>query len=715
MSLVKALEIYTKLQGNPHSQESLTAGLPITNDPLDFTLLQRAAQRIGLEIKQEKRSIRELFHFAMPCIIILNDKKWAVLLNTTHDEATLILMDHGEQRTQLSLKALEEVYTGEVIFLTQALRPPSTYFSTFRWFFDILKQHRSLYVQAIIAGGIVNLFLIITTFYVLIVYDRVIPHQGFDTLWVLTLGVIIIYLFDGILRIVRSYVIDEASKKADLQLGAQLFEHIMNTKMESRPHSSTAMAFHLKEFESLREFLSSSTLVTLSDLPYTLLLLLVIGLIGGHIVWIPILGIMLILAVSILVQPSLADYVKRLNQVTENKYSVLINAIANLEVVKCFNMHRQVQTQWETTLSSSAEVGNELKGFNHIVLAICSFLQNLSYIFVIVAGVYMISSGHLTFGGLIACSILTSRAIVPIHQVTSLIARFNQSIYSIKELSHIMNLPQERRTDITYQSRPDFKGTIQFINVDFSYPNQYLKSLKNFTLTIPAGERIGLIGRVGSGKTTLEKLVLGLYRPSYGHILIDGIEHSQIDPFELRKYIGYVPQDVCLWRGTLKHNILSGAADIPEEQFLKACDLSGVSEFVRFHPLGFNMMIAEDGSGLSQGQKQAVAIARALVHTPKILLMDEPTASMDPESELLFIDRLNKYLTNQTVIAITHRVPVLNLVKRVALIEQGQLLMEGPRDQVIARINEAHLKTKNQQNNSLASSASLRESDDATS
>lgn len=692
MSLIKALAGYTQLRGLSHTEESLKAGLPFNEDPLDFPFFERAAARIGVSVKVEKVNPKDLLHFNMPCIAIKQDGECVLVLKATLETLIFVKLDNIQTHQSISLEEFEKDFKNEIIFLNYVPKSSVSFFSAFSWFFEILKQYKSLYLQAAAAGAIVNFFLVITTVYSLIVYDRVIPHEGYETLWVLTMGVVIIYFFDTVLRIIRAHFLDQASEKADIHMGSNLFEKIINVRMESRPPSAASMAFHMKEFESVREFLSSSTLITISDLPFVLLLLLVIGLIGGYLVFVPLIGIILILLLSIFAQPALANYVRSYNESSEHKYSFIINAIANIENIKSFNMHRKVQTQWEDCLSTSTTISNRLKSFNHFVTTITYLIQNLTYVFVIVAGVYLISYRSITFGGLIACSILSSRSLVPISQIVGLISRFNQTVLSVKQLNHIMNSPQERHTDTSYSTLTEFKGSVEFVNIDFAYPTQRLKSLKNFNLKIPEGNRIGILGRIGSGKTTLEKLILGLYQPSYGHVLIDGIEISQIDPFDLRKNIGYVPQDIILWRGTLKYNILGGNVEVSEEEFMKACEIAGVLDFVRFHPLGFNMPIAEDGSGLSQGQKQSVAIARALINNPKILLMDEPTASMDTQSERLFINRLSAHLTNQTLIIITHRVPILSLANRIVLVEQGQVYMDGERDKVLSFLNEATLK-----------------------
>lgn len=688
MSLIKALSVYTKLRGSPHDEEGIVAGLPYNDNPMDFEFMERAALRMGVEVKKEFRPLEDLVHFSLPCILLLKDGTCPILLKITKTHAIYVELDSWTEQKTIEINLLQEIYSGEAIFFSHTLKPETTFFSIFGWFFDILKQHKHLYIQAAVAGAIVNILLIAATFYSLIIYDRVIPHQGFDTLWVLTLGVMLIYVFDGLLKVIRAHFLDQASKKADIHMGSDLFEKILNVRMESRPVSSASMAFHLKEFESVREFLSSTTLVTLSDLPFVILILIVIAMMGGYIVLVPIVGIILILMTTVIVQPALAGYVQKFNKITENKYASLINAITNLETVKSFNMHRKIQTQWENTLSQSTEVGNELKSFSHVVSSVTMFIQNLAYVFLIVVGVYLISNNNLSFGGLIACSILSSRALGPVSQVVGLIGRLNQTVLAVKELSQIMNAPQERSGSIAYQSHPNFKGTIEFVNVDFSYPHQRLKSLKNFNLKIPAGSRIGILGRIGSGKTTLEKLILGLYQPNYGHLLFDEVEAAQLDPFELRKHIGYVPQDVTLWRGTLKYNILAGASDVSEEFFLKICEIAGVTDFARLHPLGYNMPIAEDGSGLSGGQKQSLAIARALAVNPKIILLDEPTASMDPQSEAAFVKRLNDYLTDQTVIVITHRTPIMNILNRIVIVEGGQVFLDGPRDQVLSKIHQ---------------------------
>ncbi|MBX3457118.1 MAG: type I secretion system permease/ATPase [Candidatus Paracaedibacteraceae bacterium] len=703
MSLIAALELYTHLKGAPQTKESLLAGIA-AGDENSLEYFSRVAARVGLEAKEERRPLAELYHFSLPCFVRLKNDDIVVVTKVGREDITYISPQDWDTKTTCTLIEFNDIATDTVIHLSHTLRPKSDFFSVFGWFWNIIKQHKSLYFQAGLAGGIVNLFLIVTTFYSLTVYDRVVPHQGYDTLWVLTIGVLFIYLLDGTLRIIRSNFIDQASKKADVQIGSSLFEKLMNARMDFKPASSASMAFHLKEFESLREFMSSGTLVTLSDLPYTILLLIVIGLIAGNIVFIPIIAIILILLVSFLVQPSLSNYVKRLNEVSENKYSTLINSLINLEVVKSFNMHTKVQTQWENVLTNSAELSHDLKHFSHVVGTITSIIQNIAYVMIIVAGVYKIGEGDLTFGGLIACSILTSRTLGPVSQIVGLIGRINQSIFSIRELSHIMNMPQERQTHQGYQGIPNLNGTVEFINVDFNYPGQRLKSLRNFNLNIPSGSRLAFIGRVGSGKTTFEKLLMGLYQPSSGHILVDGIDVGQLDPFELRNHIGYVPQDITLWRGTLRHNIMAGLLKVDDDKFMQVCELAGVMDFVRLHPQGFNMMIGEDGSGLSQGQKQAVALARALITDPKIILMDEPTASMDPQSEANFLERLNHYLTDQTLILVTHRMTALGIVNRVVLVEQGQVFMDGPRDDVLRKLSEVRQKNTEMKKNDGAES-----------
>jgi len=443
------------------------------------------------------------------------------------------------------------------------------------------------------------------------------------------------------------------------------------------------LAHYLREFEGVREFFSSTTIVSLVDIPFAILFLVAIGMISISMVMVPITAIILILLISAAMQPSMKGSVKQLLSQMEYKHGILMESLSGLETVKSMNAEGRMLHKWEESVSGTALAANKVYYMTLLSSNGIFFIQNAAYVFLIVIGVYEVAAGTLSVGGLIAATILTTRAIASMGSVVGLTARFNQAYTSLKLLDVIVNLPAERSPTRRYIHRNVLEGDIDFIDVDFSYSGQKLKTLKNMSFKIKAREKVALIGRMGSGKTTIEKLILGLYQPNSGTILIDGIDMRQLDPVEVRSSIGYVSQEVYLFRGTVRDNISIASATADDQQILRASKLAGVDDFVRQHPMGYDMPIGEGGSGLSGGQRQSIAIARALLHDPTILVLDEPSASMDPESEYLLIKRLEEHVPEKTLIVVTHRNSVLALVDRILVIDQWYIIADGPRDKIL--------------------------------
>jgi len=555
-----------------------------------------------------------------------------------------------------------------------------------RWFWDTLKVFSTIYTQVVLASALINIFLLAGTLYAMNIYDRVLPNKAFDTLFVLSVGVFVIYLFDFILRMVRGYFIDIAGKNADVLLGSFLYERILGLQFKHRPASAGGLAHYLREFEGVREFFSSTTIVSLVDIPFAILFLVAIGMISLSMVVIPVVAILLILIISSLMQPSMKGSVRDLLSQMEYKHGILMESLSGLETVKSMNAEGRMLHKWEESVSGTALAANRVYYMTLLSNNSIFFIQNAAYVFLIVIGVYEVAAGNLSVGGLIAATILTTRAIASMGSVVGLTARFNQAYTALKMLDIIVNLPAERSRTMRYIHRTELEGDIEFVDVDFSYTGQKLKALKNISFKIKAGEKVALIGRMGSGKTTIEKLILGLYQPDSGTILIDGIDLRQLDPVEVRGSIGYVSQEIYLFRGTVRENIAIANATSDDQEILAASKIAGVDDFIRHHPLGYDMPIGEGGSGLSGGQRQSIGVARALLHDPTILLLDEPSASMDPESEYLLIKRLEEHIPEKTLLVITHRNSVLTLVDRILVIEQGRVVADGPRDEILAML-----------------------------
>ena len=696
-SLLLALMTLCKLLHTPRSADFLTAGLPLVNNKLTPQLFVRAAERAGLSSSLIKRPLAQISNLVLPAILMLNNDQTCILSHKNQNQLTLILPESSAGEKKIPLEKLEKEYSGYAFFIQ-----PQHHFNhnsksidfeqQKHWFWDVIVKSWPIYSEVLIASLLINIFALASPLFIMNVYDRVIPNHAVETLWVLAIGIFIVFLFDLTMKMLRGYFIDAAGKRADIILSSTIFKKILGIKMEAKPASVGAFANNLHEFESFREFLTSATLSTLIDLPFLIIFLIIIGILGGHLALIPLATIPLALSVGILIQKPLKNTINRLFGFSAAKSATLIETIGNLDSIKTSNAEGQIQKQWEDNIGELAKLGIKSRFYSACAVNFSVFFQQLASILVIIAGVYQIAAGHLTTGGLIACTILTGRALAPIAQVASLLTRFHQAKTSLNSINQLMALPTEYGENQEYLSRPDFKGNIEFKNVSFSYPNQGIKALNNISLKIKAGEKIALLGRVGSGKSTLEKLILALYEPDEGSILVDGTEIKQICPAELRRQIGYVPQDISLMAGSVKENINFGSKFAADADIIKAATIAGVNQFVDQHPSGFNMQVGERGAALSGGQRQAVAVARALLSSPVMLIMDEPSNAMDNSTEDSFKGRLAAQLASeQTLILVTHRASLLTLVDRIIVLENGQVVADGPKQKIMDNLKQGRI------------------------
>ena len=542
-----------------------------------------------------------------------------------------------------------------------------------------------------LASLLINLIALGTPLFTMNVYDRVVPNQATVTLWVLAVGICLAFIFDLILKMLRGICLDIAGKKSDLIISSTLFERIIGMEMKERPARVGSFAQNIHEFQSLRDFLSSLTLTTIIDLPFTLLLLIVIGIIGGALAWIPVLTLPIALLCSWALQKPVNAAVAKTMSLASERQALLIETLSSLDAIKVNNAQSERQFQWEQTLGSLSRLELRVKTLSSLASNLTGWFQQISGVVMIIVGVYMIIDGKLSMGGLIACYMLNGRALMPLGQLTGLIARYQQAKLTIKNTEKMMSLTQERRADENPLKREQLQGSIEFRDVDFSYPEQQNLSLHKINLTIQPGERIGIIGRSGSGKSSLSKLIVNLYQPSAGNLLIDGIDSRQLDVNDLRHSIGYVPQDIQLFNGTLRDNLLCGARYVDDETMLRAAELAGVNEFARLHPDGYNLQVGERGSQLSGGQRQAVALARALLLDPPLLLLDEPTSSMDNTSEEKIKHALAPCIAGKTLLLVTHRASMLSLVDRLIIVDKGRIIADGPKAVVMDALKKGQI------------------------
>jgi ATP-binding cassette subfamily C protein LapB len=554
------------------------------------------------------------------------------------------------------------------------------------WFWDAIAKCWPIYGEVLLASLLINLFALVTPFFTMNVYDRVVPNLAMETLWVLTIGVAIVFGFDLLLRTLRAYFIDVAGKRVDTMLSASLFAKVLGIRIADRPASVGAFANNVQEFESLREFVTSATITTLVDLPFALLFILAMAWLGGPIAWVPLVAFPLIVGFGLVMQRPLSRAVRESFRHSAQRQATLVETLAGLETIKSQRAEGPAQRRWEEAIGQLAKLGLRTRLIANTVINFSTFVQQAAYVAVVAIGVHLIAAEQLTVGGLIACTLLVGRVLAPLSQIAGLLTRYHHARTALASIDKTMSLADERPAEQEFVSRPQLQGAVEFRDVTFNYPGQEVAALTNVSFRIAPGERVALIGRIGSGKTTIEKLILGLHAPTSGSILIDGIESRQIDPVELRRDIGYVPQDIVLFYGSVRDNIVLGAPRIDDAAVLRAAGQAGVTEFVDSHPRGFAMPVGERGEAISGGQRQAIAIARAYLLQPPILLLDEPSNAMDNRTEEQFKARLAEQLDQRTLILITHRASLLSLVNRIIVIEAGRVAIDGPRDQVLAAL-----------------------------
>ena len=559
------------------------------------------------------------------------------------------------------------------------------------WFRDTLKRSRWLYADAIAASLVINLIALAAPLFVMNVYDRVVPNQATATLWMLAIGICGAYLFDLLLKSLRSLCLDLAGKKTDLIISATLFERIVGMAMKVRPARVGSFAQNIHEFQGMRDFLTSLTLASLIDLPFTLVILVVIAMLGGHLVWIPIIAFPLALGIGHMLQKPLTATMECTMALGAERQSSLIETLAGLDAVKVNNAESERQYQWEQTIGTLSRLELRVKVLSGLAMNITLLIQQVAGVAMIIFGVYQIIDGVLSMGGLVACYMLSGRALGPLAQLSGLLTRYQQAKVTMVSVDQMMELPQERNYDERPLSRKALQGAMTFREVNFTYPNQQNLALRGINLNVRAGEKIGIIGRSGSGKSSLAKLLVGLYQPDSGSLLVDGVDIRQIDVSELRHNVGYVAQDIQLLAGTLRDNLISGARYVDDEMVLQASELAGVHEFARLHPQGYELQVGERGQNLSGGQRQNVALARALLLNPPILLLDEPTSAMDNTGEERLKQRLQSVIENKTVILVTHRASLLSLVDRLLVIDRGQILADGPKAAVMEALKKGQI------------------------
>ena len=672
----------------PCSAPSLIAGLPLSDNRLTPALAVRALERAGFAAGLAKRSLDQIAEPLLPCLLFMREQKVCLLLALEDGEAVVSLPETAGGEIRVARSALEADLDGYVLF-AKLSRPASEKAPSDKpvaarnWFWGVIAEAWRVYAEVALAALMINLFALASPLFVMNVYDRVVPNQAIETLWALSLGVVIVFLFDFVLRTLRGYFVDTAGKAADVKIASRIFAQVLGIRMEAKPGSSGAFANNLREFETLRDVFTSATLVALIDLPFILLFVAVVWMIGGPIAIVPAIAIPTVLLTGLLLQWPLRRATQATFKEAAQKHGLLIECINGLEAIRASGAEGRTQRHWEEAVDATAVSTGKARFFATIGVNVASLAQNLTTVGIVIFGVHRIGEGLLTVGALVACTIIAGRAMAPLGQVAGILTRYHQARAAYQALTAMMALPVERPANKRFLHRPEIQGGITFSNVRFSYPGESMRALDGVSFRIEPGERVGLIGRVGSGKTTIEKLLLNFFEPDEGSILLDGTDLRQIDPVDLRRHIGAVLQDVTLFQGSLRDNITLGAGDVDDHRVLEVARLAGVDAFAARHPLGYDMIVGERGGQLSGGQRQAVVVARALLRDPPVLLFDEPTSAMDNSSENRFKRQLELTLPGKTLLLVTHRTSLLSLVQRLIVMDSGKIVADGPKEDVL--------------------------------
>ena len=692
-TLAASLTYLAAFHGRAVSREALLGGLPILDGRLSVALYDRAARRAGLETEAIKRDIVDIPALVLPAVLIMKNGTALILLGVDRANQSAKVLDPLTKPAAphvLALKAVSTEYTGYAFLVRAATEADARAVAAGdlprnHWFWSVVKVHWRSYGHIALAAFLTNMLALATPLFTMSVYDRVVPNGAIPSLIALSIGMGLAIAFDFLFRMVRSRMIDVTGKTVDVVLAANIFEHVMAVKMAQRPSSVGIIANQLRDFDSAREFFTSGSVVSVTDLIFAFLFIGVLFVIAGPLAWIPLMMLPVMILTGLALQRPLDRAMKRLQAESAARHGVLVETLSGLETVRATGAEARMQTAWERSVAATARSGEDVHFWSSISLTTANAASQVTSLALLVIGVFLILDGKLTVGALVAANMLAGRVLAPIAGIASVITRGTQTLTSLKAIDRIMSLERERSPQRAYVSRKIDQGQIAFENVSFAYPGAPGNALEKVSFRIEGGEKVGIIGRVGSGKTTVGRLLLGFYEAKDGRILVDGVDSRQYDPSDLRAGIGFAMQDTDLFFGKLRDNIALGKPEATDEEVLLAARLSGVESFIAGHPMGYDMPISEGGRSLSGGQKQAIGLARVLIRKPRVLFLDEPTAHFDIRSEAEFLERLKAIRDERmTIIISTHRLSLLNMVDRLLLFDNGRLVADGPRDKVLA-------------------------------
>ena len=680
--LLEATRLFLRHHGVRKSGAAIRDAVEMPHDIFATGHAISALSNLGFKTSFGSIKLSKLKAEMLPLILFRKDGVALFVKELSDDNKYICTSPEAPKNDQhLSSLELSEIYSGYVI-LAKELTKTEKKERDGHWFFSAFRKSKWLYVQVMVAAMVSNFLSLSTSLFTMTVYDRIIPNGAFESLIALSIGVIIALAFDFLIKGLRANFIDVASKSADLEISRRLFDRILKFSPAEQQQKTGAMAGTIREFESLREFFNSSTLVILIDLPFVFFFIYVIYLIAGPLAYVPLAAVPLVIIVGLGIQPFLARVTRSSVESGMNKQAVLVETLSGLETVNTTGSGKLMRKRYEEALRSQADGGNKIRALSTLIVNFAASVQQYAQVAAIFYGVYLIVEGTITQGALIGAVILGGRIMSPLSQLANTLSRVNGAITSYKNLNDLIGTNFNSAGDLSPISRPKFTGEIEFKNVTFKFPGSEQPTIKNLSIKIPAGQKVALVGKMGSGKSTISRLVAGALHPSEGAILIDGIDVRQVDPADIRKNVGSMLQDSWLFSGTIRENIQMGFNEYDDEHILRICKIAGVDDFVGAHPKGYDLEIRERGAGLSGGQRQTINLARSLLHDPVILLLDEPTSAMDQGTEKKIVEQLTSIGQQKTMLIVTHRNPILTMVDRVIVIENGSIVADQTPDQL---------------------------------
>jgi ATP-binding cassette, subfamily C, bacterial LapB len=701
--LAQAVAWLTRHHGRGRSARSLAAELP-AHEQMGPDLALRALRDHGFNAGLLQRSVTDINPLLLPVVLLLKGGDACVLLRRHEDGQTfdVVMPGDGDHVVRGTATELASAYTGVCLAATPVarqkahaddrdlVREPDSH-----WLWGTLKRFVPYYRSALVAAALSNVLMLATGLATSVIYDKVIPHQAFVTLWWLALGVGLAVAFDLMAKQLRAYLIDTAGRKVDILVGAKLFRQSLGIRMEARPGSAGAFAHQVSQVEMVREFFASASLAAISDLPFVIVFVAMTFVIGGPLGWVPALAVPILLGISLMIQAGLRRAMMSQMQQQADLHGVLVEAVEGLEDLKANNAQGRFLRHYEEAMVAASDAMLRSRRITAFTTNLSMAAQQVITIVMLVWGVYLIDAKAITAGAMMGGIMFAMRAVAPLSSIVMLATRYQGARAAMRNLDRLMAQPLDRDVHQTYVHKAHIDGQLALREVGFAYPaaseaetaDASPTVLKGVNLTVSAGERVAILGRIGSGKSTILRLLAGLYQPTEGMVEVDGIDLRQIDPADYRAQTGFLAQDPRLFKGSLRDNVVLDRHAADAARLGEVAKLTGLDRIVSGHPKGWDMPVGEAGGMLSGGQRQLVALARCLLSRPRVILMDEPTSSMDAQSELVFVRQLKEAALGCTFIVVTHRPAVLELVDRIVVVDAGKIVMDGPKQGVLAALS----------------------------